>query len=366
MDRSKAIIRTSLAGVVTNLLLAAFKAIVGVLSGSVAILMDAVNNLSDMLSSVITIIGTRLSQRPADRKHPFGHGRLEYFTAIVISVIVLGAGISSLIESVKHLFHPGDLNYSTLTLVVVSVAVIVKLLLGRYVKAQGKKLSSDALIASGSDALFDAVITLSTLISAAIMIIWRVSVDGYLGVIISCFIIKSGIEMLASPVNELLGTRISPEFVRQIKADVMKFEGVHGVFDIIMHNYGPNVIIGSLHINVHDTMGAEDIHRLTRRISEYLAERYGIVMTIGIYSVATGGNCHYALQNAVLQVLSRQEHVTQVHGFCYFEQENRISVDVVPDLSIVDDQAYAQQLTALIKEIVPDRQVTVVIDHNYS
>ena len=172
MNRSAQIIRTSIVGIVTNVLLAAFKALVGFLSSSIAIVMDAVNNLSDALSSVITIIGTKLSQRPADRKHPFGYGRVEYFSAIIIAVIVLSAGITSLIESVKKIIEPTEPSYTTTTLIVIVVAIVVKLLLGWYVKRQGTRLKSDALIASGSDALFDAVITLATLVSAGVMLIW--------------------------------------------------------------------------------------------------------------------------------------------------------------------------------------------------
>ena len=267
MDRSSQIIRTSWIGIIANVLLAAFKAGVGLLASSVAIVMDAVNNLSDALSSAITIIGTKLSQRPADRNHPFGYGRIEYFSAIIIAVIVLTAGATSLIESVKKIFNPTEPIYTTTTLIVIIVAIAVKLALGRYVKSQGEKLKSDALIASGSDALFDAIITLATLISAGVMLLWGLSLDGILGALISLVIIKAGIEMLASPINELLGAKISPELSSQIKREVADFEGVHGVFDIIIHNYGPDVQIGSLHINVLDTMDAHQIHGLTRRIS---------------------------------------------------------------------------------------------------
>lgn len=217
MNRSQKIIRTSIIGIVANVLLAAFKAVVGILANSVAIIMDAVNNLSDALSSVITIVGTKLSERPADREHPFGFGRVEYFSAIIIAVIVLSAGITSLIESVKKIFEPTEPEYTNVTLVVIAVAIVVKLILGMFVKKQGEQLNSDALIASGSDALFDAVITLATLISAGIMLLWQVSLDGILGALISVVIIKAGFEMLASPVNELLGARISPDLLKAIK-----------------------------------------------------------------------------------------------------------------------------------------------------
>lgn len=364
--RALKIIRTSWIGIITNVLLASFKAVVGILASSVAIVMDAVNNLSDALSSVITIVGTKLSQRPADRKHPFGFGRIEYFSAIIIAVIVLSAGITSLVESIKKIFDPTEPSYTTTTLIVIVVAIVVKLVLGQYVKKKGEQLKSDALIASGSDALFDAIITLATLISAGVMLLWGISLDGILGALISVVIIKAGIDMLASPVNELLGTSISADFAKQIQTEVSNFEGVHGVFDLILHNYGPDVKIGSLHINVYDTMSAYEIHGLTRKISTYMFEKHGIIMTVGVYAVATGKNKRAELQSKVMQALAAHKEIVQVHGFYYFEKDNMISVDVVPDVSVHDDIAFVNQLTNEIKPLVPGANVVIVVDHNYS
>lgn len=365
-NRSNRIIRTSAIGIAANILLATFKATVGLLAGSVAIVMDAVNNLSDALSSVITIIGAKLSIRPADRKHPFGHGRIEYFSAIIIAVIVLMAGTTSLIESVKKIITPTLPHYTTSTLLVIIVAIVVKLLLGRYVKKQGERLKSDALTASGSDALFDAVITLSTLLSAGIMLLWGISLDGILGTLISLVIIKAGIEMLASPVNELLGARLPQQLVSDLKREVMAYPEVHGVYDITLHNYGPEVLIGSLHISVDDTLDAYRIHGLTRKISEDIFQRHGIILTIGIYAVSTGNNKRTALQNIVIETLGKHDGIVQIHGFYYYEDENRLSVDIVPDIAIHDEQAFRQQLTDTLKAKLPDVAVSIVIDHNYS
>lgn len=364
MDRSKQIIRTSVVGIVVNVLLASFKALVGLVAHSVAIVLDAVNNLSDALSSIITIIGTKLSVKPADRKHPFGYGRVEYFTAIIIAVIVLMTGITSFIESVKKIINPTRPEYTTVTLVIIIVAILAKLGLGWYVRSQGKKLDSDALVASGSDALFDAVITLATLVSAGIMLIWNFSIDGYLGALISLLIIKAGVEMLASPINQLLGERASQELVHQIKTEVAAFDNVQGVYDIILHSYGPNVSIGSLHIGVAEDLTARQIHVLTRHIAELMIQKHGIVMTVGIYANGSGDTSYARLQKTVVQTLARQEHVQQVHGF--YVDNDIISVDVVPDLSVHDDEAFRQTLQEELKKVLPDHMVTILIDHNYS
>ncbi|MBQ9893631.1 MAG: cation transporter [Bacteroidales bacterium] len=366
MDRSTQIIRTSIIGIVANVLLAAFKAVTGIIAGSVAVVMDAVNNLSDALSSVITIIGTKLSQRPADREHPFGFGRIEYFSAIIIAVIVLSAGITSLIESVKKIIEPTEPSYTIPALIVIIVAIVVKLLLGWYVRQKGKQLKSDALTASGSDALFDAVITAATLVSAGIMLIWGISLDGILGALISAVIIKAGIEMLSTPVNELLGARVSPDLIKEIKREIMEVDGVRGVFDIILHNYGPDVMIGSLHISVLDSMSAHEIHGLTRRLSTLMFERHGIIMTVGIYAVATGENQRADLQSRVTKALATHKEIVQVHGFYCSEKDRMLSVDVVPDISCHDDAFLSIRLTDEIQALVPDMKVTVVIDHNYS
>ena len=257
-------------------------------------------------------------------------------------------------------------EYTTVTLVVIVVAILVKLVLGQFVKRQGVQLKSDALIASGSDALFDAIITLATLVSAGIMLLWNVSIDGILGALISLVIIKAGVEMLASPINELLGARVSEELVHDIKREVLGFDGVHGVYDLILHNYGHDVMIGSLHISVDDTTDAYRIHGLTRRIAELMYQQHGIIMTVGIYAVATGENKRAELQNIVVHTLEQHKEIVQVHGFYYFEKERLVTVDIVPDLTVRDEQGLRQLLADELKPLLPDVELNIVIDHNYS
>ncbi len=349
-----------------NVLLAAFKAAVGLMAGAIAIVMDAVNNLSDALSSVITIVGTKLSERPADQKHPFGYGRVEYFSAITISLIVVAAGVASLVESVKKIIEPTTPSYSTLTLTVIVVAIAVKLVLGLFVRREGRQLKSDALVASGSDALFDAIVTLATLVSAGIMLLWDINLDGIFGTLISLIIIKAGIEMLASPIGELLGSRMSPEFVGQIKETAMSFDGVNGVYDIIVNNYGPNVLIGSLHVSVAETMTVRQIHLLTRSMSEAFYSKLGIIMTIGIYSVYTGDSPTAKLQHDVLQSANNRPEVLQAHAFFLYDDQKLITLDIVPDDNVRDDAAFAESMQTALHTQFPDYNFSIVIEHNYS
>ena len=205
--REKTIVRTSIVGIVTNVLLVGFKAFVGLMSNSIAIILDAVNNLSDALSSVVTIIGAKLGAKQPDKKHPLGYGRIEYLSSMIVAALVLYAGITSLVESIKKIIHPEAADYSTVTLVIISVAIAVKLILGLYVKKQGKKVNSGALVASGSDALFDAILSASVLASAIVYLIWGISLEAYVGVIIAGFIVKAGVEMMIETLNDIIGKR---------------------------------------------------------------------------------------------------------------------------------------------------------------
>ena len=203
--REKTIIRTSIVGIIANVFLAAFKAVIGLMTHSIAIVLDAVNNISDAGSSLITIIGTKLAGKAPDKKHPFGYGRIEYLSAMIISVIVLYAGITSFTESVKKIIHPEKPDYTIASLIIVGVAVAVKIILGRYVKSVGVKVKSDSLINSGEDATLDSVISASTLVAAVVFLVFHISLEAWLGAIISVVIIKSGFEMLKDTISQILG-----------------------------------------------------------------------------------------------------------------------------------------------------------------
>ena len=220
MNRDKVIIRTSIIGILANIFLASFKAVVGILSSSIAIVLDAVNNLSDALSSVITIIGTKLAGKRPDKNHPYGYGRIENLSATLIAVIVLYAGVTSLVESIKKMIHPSVPDYSAAALVIVATAVLVKILLGLYVKKKGESVNSDSLISSGKDALLDSVISASTLVAAAVYLIFNIRTEAWLGAVISLVIIKSGLEMLGDSLSNIIGKRISSELSKEIKQTV--------------------------------------------------------------------------------------------------------------------------------------------------
>ena len=290
-DREKTIVRTSFIGIGANVLLAAFKAVIGIVSNSIAVTLDAVNNLSDALSSVITIIGAKLGAKDPDKKHPLGYGRIEYLSSMLVAAIVLYAGITSLVESVKKIIHPETADYSTISLVIIAVAIVVKLVLGAYVKKQGEKVNSGALIASGSDASFDAILSASVLASAIIFLIWGISLEAYVGVVISAFIIKAGCEMMSETLSDIIGQRGDQDEVRGLKQLICEEEEVLGAYDVTLFNYGPNKNYGTAHIELPDTMSVDDVDRITRRIQNKVFQKTGIILTgIGVYSYNTSND----------------------------------------------------------------------------
>ena len=342
-DRGKQIFKTSLIGIGANVLLVAFKAVIGLLTNSIAIVLDAINNLSDALSSLITIIGMRLAGKPADKKHPLGYGRIEYLTSAVISVIVLYAGISSLVTSVKQIIHPEEAEYTTVSLIIVGVAVLVKLVLGTYFKKVGKQVNSDSLTASGADALFDAIISASTVVAAVIYLIWHVSLEAYLGAIISLVIIKSGIDMLRETLSKILGERPEAELSKGIKKTVCSVDGVRGAYDLVLNNYGPDNYLGSVHVEVADTMSAGEIDAMTREIQRrVLAEHKIYISAVGIYSYNTQSEKAIAARTEAVRIIRQHDHILQIHGFYLDEARKVISVDIVTDfdntnLHLLDD-----------------------------
>lgn len=265
-DRENKIIKTSMFGIVGNALLAIFKVFIGMKSNSIAILVDAVNNLSDALSSVITIVGTKLAGKEADDKHPFDYGRIEYLSAMVISVIILYVGITSLVEAGKKILNPVDPSYSALSLIIVSLSVLVKLAIARYFLKVGGEVKSDSLINSGEDSRLDSIVSLSILISVGLYLMFDISMEAYLGAIISIIIIKSAIDMLSKTISQILGETIDPELEDEVIKTVENFPDVEEASALVLSNYGPNDWNGSIDIGMPESFTAEQLDEIVRDI----------------------------------------------------------------------------------------------------
>ena len=365
-DRDRIIVRTSVIGILANVFLAAFKAAAGIMSNSIAILLDAVNNLSDALSSVITIVGTKLASKAPDKKHPLGYGRIEYLSAMIVSAIVLYAGITSAVESVRKIIHPVKAEYTMVSLIIIVVAVLVKLILGSYVKKKGKDAKSGALTASGADAQFDAVLSLSVLLSALLYIATGVSLEAWVGAVISAVIIKAGVEMMIDTLNDILGKRADPETTVRIKRLLSEEPEVRGAYDLFLNNYGPDKNYGSVHLELPDTMTVDEVDVLTRRVQEKIYAETGVILTgVGVYSYNTGDNEAAGIRNRVMETVLSHDWALQLHGFFVDMENKEMRFDVVMSFEI-DRQEGVEVLTEEIRKLYPDFRVSIVSDVDVS
>ena len=367
LSREKTIVRTSIIGIIANVFLAGFKAVVGLATNSIAIVLDAVNNISDAGSSLITIIGTKLAGKEPDKKHPFGYGRIEYLSAMIISVIVLYAGITSFVESVKQIIHPETPDYNTISLVIVAVAVVVKILLGRYVKGVGVKVNSDSLVNSGEDAILDSIISASTLVAAGMFLIFHVSLEAWLGAIISIVIIKSGIEMLKDTISQILGEKNDPELARSIKQTVTAFPDVQGAYDLVLNNYGPDAWNGSIHIEVPDTYSADQLDQLIRKIQMAVYQQHHVILTaIGVYSVNTKDDEIIEAQKKVREIVFAHPHVKQMHGFYLTKEEKTMRFDIVVSFDAKDRRAVYTEVVSNVQKAFPEYTLQVAMDTDFA
>ena len=365
-SREQQIVRTSMVGIGTNLFLTTFKMIVGLLANSIAIMLDAMNNLSDALSSVITIVGMKMAGKPPDKNHPFGYGRVEYLSAIVITGLILFAGISFAITSVKKIITPDVTNYSAMTLVIVSIAIVTKLILGRYTKKTGERVQSKSLIASGSDATFDAVISVATLIGAIVAMTTHFVIDGWLGAAISIVIIKTGFGILMETLGSIVGRRADSALTKSIKKDLKTVDGILGAYDLVLHNYGPTNIMGSVNVEVYDSRTAKEIYTLSKKAQKLILEKYNIFLYIGIYAVNNKNDELNKFEHQVREDVLTHPYVLGVHAFYLEEAQKQVSFDMVVDFKEPDSLKLARQIREELEEKYGQYKFSIKIDRDFS
>ena len=366
-NRERVVVKTSIISIISNIILAGFKAFVGFLANSIAIISDAVNNLSDALSSIITIVGTKLAGKAPDREHPYGHGRIEYMTSFIVSAIVLYAGITALVESIKKIINPEVADYSTITLVILIAGIIVKFALGLYVKKKGKEVNSDSLVASGSDAFNDAILSISVLASAIIYMIFDISLEAYVGVLLAIFIIKAGLELIKESVDNMLGVRVESDLARSIKKEITKDKDIQGAYDLVLNDYGPDRYLGSIHIEVSDTLSVADIDKISRKITKTILRKYGVLLhTIGVYSVNTKDKKIIEAQKEISKIVFSHEGILQMHGFYLDEEDKSISFDIIIDFKIKNREEVYKEIYDEVQNKYKDYKIDINLDIDIS
>ena len=366
MNREKKIVQTSIIGIIANIFLVIGKALIGVFAHSIAIISDAINNLTDSLSSMITIIGTKLAGKKPDKKHPYGHGRIEYLVSLVIGLIVLAAGILAIYESIVAIIDEKEASYNWVSLVVIGLAILVKIFIGLYFVKVGKQVNSEPLKASGKDALFDVLLSAATLVGIVTSLIWGFNIEGYIGIIIGLFILRTAIEILRSGVSLIIGERASKEDIDDIKEIVCSFPEVKGAYDLIINNYGERRLIASVHIEVDDSLTAIQIHHLTRNIASKVYAKTGTILTVGIYATNETNPKVKEIKDYIYNLIEKEEGINQIHGFYLDEEKKLITFDLIFDFKFEKPQKKIAELVMLLQQKYPEYNFYIIQDTDFS
>lgn len=368
--RNRGIVLTNIFGIVLNVILVGVKVTVGFLISSASIITDGLNNFADSLNSLISIIGTKLSGKRPTKKHPFGFGRFEYLTSSIIGIIVLVVGIVAIrdsIESIVEYYTTWVLaDFKVSTLIIIGVAIVVKLIMSLVYRIMSKKYDSDTLKALSTDSFFDSLLSTATLISAIVGMVWHFYIEGYVGILIGGFIIKSGIEIIVEAMSHLLGKRVDDEFASQIKSDIASVEGVHGVYDLILNNYGYGKFIGSVHVGVRNDLDVHQVQELEREIAMLLYEKHKIIMTVGVYAQNKESKESKAIFKKVSDLIALHPAITQIHGFFFDEKDAYVSFDLVFSFEEKDPEKVVNEFKESLTKDFPQYKFIINIDHDYA
>ena len=356
-------------GIVLNVLLFGGKFFAGVLTGSLAIRADALNNLADAGSSVITLLGFLLAGKKADPDHPFGHGRVEYLTGLLLSAIIMVTGFELGKSSVEKILHPEAVEVSLLSAGILLAAIAVKLYMSLYNRRIGKKIHSEAMAATAADSLSDTVATAVVLLSMGVAYFFRVNIDGWAGLAVSLFILWSGVGAMKETVSPLLGKAPEKETVQEIEEIVMSFPEVKGIHDLIVHDYGPGRLMISLHAEVDGEQDIYELHDAIDRAEQKLKSEMGCLATIHMDPIEAE-NSEVAAQRALTaELVQTLDGRFRIHDFRMVPghtHTNLIFDTLVPMDCPKKDEQVAEEIRSLVHTTWPDRFAVVTIDRDYT
>lgn len=364
-SREGIISATSALGIVTNLCIALIKVIIGALASSIAIISEGVNNAADVLTSVLTLLGSKLAGKYPDKKHPFGYGRIEYLTGLVIAVMILVTGVEMVINAVKLILHPEPVNISYLSLFVVAGSAVIKYILGVYTIKMGKKANSSALEGVGLDCRGDAFASLITIASALIFLLFDVSLDAYAGLITSAIIIKAGVEVLMSTVSELIGRPGEEELANHIYKTVRSTEGIINSADLMLHNYGPDAWSGSMNVELDHGMTVGEAYKFLHALQLKIMHEDHVTMVFGIYAVDNDGEYSHELRKNIAAFVREKEHILSYHAVYMEPGTNRIYVDLVVDYDMKEREPIEREFRAYMKELYPENEIVLTLETEF-
>lgn len=355
-------------GIMLNILLFAMKIITGIITNSIGVIADALNNLSDAGSSVITLAGFKFADKPADGEHPFGHGRIEYISGIFVSVLILMMGLSLAKNSVTKIISPERINVSISSVFILAAAVCIKTWMYFFNKKIGKKINSGTLIATAKDSLSDAAATAAVLASLAVYFLFEINIDGIAGLIVSCFIIFTGYGALKDSVEPLLGTPADKKMAERIEQIVMSFNVSKGIHDLVIHNYGPSRFMISLHVEVPCNGNIIKMHDEIDLIERRLEEEFNCIATIHMDPIETENETINAAKSVVKQAIGNINQNISVHDFRMVSGDthtNLIFDIVLPNNFKTEEKEIKDKISSEIKKINGEYRCIIHVDRNF-
>ncbi len=337
-------------GIITNIIISSMKIIIGVISSSLAIISDGIDNLSDACSSVITIIGFKLSSKPADEEHPYGHERLEYVTGLIVSFVILMVGLSLFKMSIEKIIKPTEVKFSYITIIILLVSIGVKIWQGSTYLKLSKKIDSLALKATSKDSFNDVLSTLMVLLSVLIYRFTSYNVDGYFGLIVSIFIIKAGIDLIKDTISPLISEKVDPEFIKKIVEEIKGFDGVLGVHDLLYHSYGANKIYMSLHVEVPEDVKITISHDIIDNIEKYIKDTYNVELVIHMDPIDNKGSETIKFRDLTEEYLKEADESLSFHDFRIVKGETH--TNLIFDVLVPVDFKYKN---SEIKELIESK-----------
>lgn len=364
-NREHIIMRTSVIGIVVNLLLAGLKIIIGIVTSSIAITSEGVNNATDSLSSFLTIIGTKLSAHRPTRKHPFGFGRIEYLTSLVIVFMIIITGFEFLKSSIKLIKNPVDMNLPVIILIIIAFSAFIKLILGLYTISAGKKVCSDTLIAVGMEGRNDCLTSVVTILSSVIYLCFHISLDAWAGIIISIFILKAGFDLIKDTISVILGESTNKELADKLYLEIRNTDCILNVADMILHNYGPESYSGSVNIEVDHKKTIGEVYEIIHTLQLRIMHEYGVTMVFGMYAVDNDEPDMSKTRTIIAQFVKDHEHVISFHALFIRPEEKLLYCDLVVDYEEKNWETLKLDFEKYLRSMFPDYTMEIVIETEY-
>ena len=364
-SREGAVVTVSALNILVNLISAAVKVVIGMAVSSIAIVSEGVNNATDSATSLITIVGTKLSAKHPTEKHPFGFGRIEYLTSLLIAVLILFTGAELMESSIKLIFEPQEMSISYVTMAIIAVSAILKLLLGTFTIKEGKRVDSSSLAALGTECRSDSVVSVITLVTALVFLVFRVNLDAYAGIIMALIVLKAGLEVLKETLSDLLGQSGEKELAQELYRIIRAEPLVLNAADMMLHNYGPDAYSGSVNVEIDHSKTVGEVYAALHELQLRIMHEKHITMVFGIYAVDKDHQEIRQLREQVAAFVREQEHVTSYHALYIHPNGRDIYVDLVVDYDLADWDELHREFTDYMAARYPEKHLELVIETNY-